>query len=53
MHFGLCGAVYGMLLSGATFSVAISIGFLFAVYRKAREQAAQMSLMPVAAEERP
>src|SRR5713101_4769772 len=32
MHFGLRGAVYGMLISGATFSVAVGIGFLSAVH---------------------
>lgn len=53
MHFGLRGAVYGMLLSGATFSVAIGIGFLAAVHGKGQKQAADMRLAAVAAEERP
>jgi O-antigen/teichoic acid export membrane protein len=34
MYFGLRGAVYGMLVSGGTFSGALAIGFLFGVYRK-------------------
>jgi O-antigen/teichoic acid export membrane protein len=33
-HFGLRGAVYGMLVSGGTYCVALAIGFLFSVYRK-------------------
>jgi O-antigen/teichoic acid export membrane protein len=33
-HFGLRGAVYGMLVSGATFSVAVGVGFFMALYRK-------------------
>jgi O-antigen/teichoic acid export membrane protein len=53
IRFGLRGAVYGMLLSGATFSVAIAIGFLFAVYDKAHKQTAQMRQPPFADEERP
>jgi O-antigen/teichoic acid export membrane protein len=44
IHFGLRGAVYGMLLSGATFTVAISIGFLFTVYREARKRTTPMAL---------
>lgn len=53
IHFGLRGAVYGMLLSGAAFSVVIGIGFLFAVYNKAQEQTTQIRLPPIAAQERP
>jgi O-antigen/teichoic acid export membrane protein len=52
MHFGLRGAIYGMLLSGATFSAAVGIGFLFAVYKRAHKQAADMRLPSLAAEER-
>jgi O-antigen/teichoic acid export membrane protein len=35
-HFGLHGAVYGMLLSGATYTGALAVGFLLSVYSKAR-----------------
>jgi O-antigen/teichoic acid export membrane protein len=34
IHFGLPGAVYGMLLSGATYTAALALGFFFAVYAK-------------------
>jgi O-antigen/teichoic acid export membrane protein len=34
IHFGLPGAVYGMLLSGATYTAALAVGFFFAVYAK-------------------
>jgi O-antigen/teichoic acid export membrane protein len=44
MHFGLRGAIYGMLLSGLTFTVAVGIGFLVAVYDKAQSQAGQTCL---------
>lgn len=37
VHFGLRGAVYGVLLSGATFTVVIGSGFLLAVYNKAQK----------------
>lgn len=53
MHFGLRGAVYGMLLSGATFSVAIGVGFMYAIRTRRQEQAVNVSLGPFAAEERP
>jgi O-antigen/teichoic acid export membrane protein len=33
IRFGLSGAVYGMLLSGATFSVAIGVSFLLGLYK--------------------
>jgi len=36
IHFGLLGAVYGMLLSATTYSVALAVGFLSCVYGKAR-----------------
>jgi O-antigen/teichoic acid export membrane protein len=49
IHYGLRGAVYGMLLSGMTFSVAIGIGFLFTVYRGAQKQTAPMALAGIAA----
>jgi O-antigen/teichoic acid export membrane protein len=51
IHFGLRGAVYGMLLSGATFSAAIGIGFFFAVYANAQKQAAEMRLQSIGAAE--
>jgi O-antigen/teichoic acid export membrane protein len=34
MRFGLRGAVYGMLVSGATYAGALLLGFLFTVYKK-------------------
>jgi O-antigen/teichoic acid export membrane protein len=37
IHFGLPGAVYGMLLSATTYSAAIAVGFLSSVYGKARQ----------------
>jgi len=36
IHFGLPGAVYGMLISAATYSAALATGFLPNVCRKAR-----------------
>jgi O-antigen/teichoic acid export membrane protein len=36
IHFGLRGAVYGMLLSAAAFNFALGLGFLVAVLDKAR-----------------
>lgn len=38
IHFGLRGAVYGMLVSGITFSIAIGIGFFFAVYKQSQHR---------------
>jgi O-antigen/teichoic acid export membrane protein len=38
--FGLRGAVYGMLLSGATYTVVMAIGFLLSVYNNARQEGA-------------
>jgi O-antigen/teichoic acid export membrane protein len=38
IHFGLRGAVYGMLVSGGTYSAALAVGFLWSVYRKAAAQ---------------
>jgi O-antigen/teichoic acid export membrane protein len=35
VQFGLRGAVYGMLLSGGTYTGALAIGFLFNVYKPA------------------
>ncbi len=43
MHFGLWGAVYGMLFSGVTFTVAVAIGFFFNVYVKTDRQSASVS----------
>ena len=40
IHFGLSGAVYGMLLSGAVFSVAVGVSFLSVSYKQAQKQAA-------------
>jgi len=34
-HFGLPGAVYGMVLSGTTFTIALAIGFVSSLKRKA------------------
>jgi O-antigen/teichoic acid export membrane protein len=39
IHFGLRGAVYGMLASGVTFSIAIAIGFFLAVHKRSQENA--------------
>jgi O-antigen/teichoic acid export membrane protein len=52
IHFGLRGAVYGLLLSGITFSVAIGIGFLFTVYKGAQKQTTPMALAGIAAGDR-
>jgi O-antigen/teichoic acid export membrane protein len=35
IHFGLRGAVYGLLLSGVACTAAIALGFYHAIYRKA------------------
>lgn len=37
-HWGLRGATYGMLLSGATYAIAMTIGFLLNVANKARRE---------------
>lgn len=44
MHLGLRGAVYGMLISGGTYSVAMTVGFL--LHRKAHQvtASARMSI---------
>jgi len=34
IHFGLRGAVYGMLLSASVYSVVLALGFFLTVYRK-------------------
>jgi O-antigen/teichoic acid export membrane protein len=34
MHFGLQGAVYGMLLSGATYTGALVLAFTFQLHRQ-------------------
>jgi O-antigen/teichoic acid export membrane protein len=36
IHFGLQGAVYGMLLSAVTYSAALTVGFQSTVYAEAR-----------------
>jgi O-antigen/teichoic acid export membrane protein len=38
IHFGLSGAVYGMLLSGAVFGVAIGVSFLLGLYKQSPRQ---------------
>ncbi len=48
MRLGLRGAVYGLLFSGASFSVAICVGFLFTVYREARKRTTPMALAGIA-----
>jgi O-antigen/teichoic acid export membrane protein len=52
LRFGLRGAVYGMLLSGAAFTVAITVGFLLAVCDRTQKQSSDVHLPPTAAEER-
>ena len=42
-HFGLKGAVYGMLVSGATYSTALALGFLLRVSRKSSREATTFS----------
>jgi O-antigen/teichoic acid export membrane protein len=37
IHFGLAGAVYGMLLSGSVYSGALALGFLFNILGKTNE----------------
>jgi O-antigen/teichoic acid export membrane protein len=37
-HWGLRGATYGMLLSGATYAAAMTIGFFLNVYNNARKE---------------
>jgi O-antigen/teichoic acid export membrane protein len=39
MHFGLHGAVYGTLLSAATYTSALAVGFLLHVHQKAQQHA--------------
>jgi O-antigen/teichoic acid export membrane protein len=36
LRFGLRGAVYGMLLSGAVFSIALTIGFVLGIVKKSQ-----------------
>jgi O-antigen/teichoic acid export membrane protein len=50
MHFGLWGAVYGMLFSGVTFSIAVAISFFYHVYVKADRQSASVSPPSLASE---
>src|SRR5258708_35268594 len=38
IHFGLSGAVYGMLLSGTVFSLAIGVSFLFGLHKRSHSQ---------------
>lgn len=38
IRWGLRGATYGMLLSGATYAAAMTVGFLLNVYSKARRE---------------
>jgi O-antigen/teichoic acid export membrane protein len=51
IYFGLRGAVYGMLLSGATFTVTICIGFLVAFHNGAQKSVAPVPVSVVATEE--
>jgi O-antigen/teichoic acid export membrane protein len=39
VHYGLRGAVYGMLLSGGVYTAALAVGFVLNVYNKTRRQA--------------
>jgi len=39
LHFGLRGAVYGMLVSGTTYTAALGIAFLFAGNKSFRQEA--------------
>jgi O-antigen/teichoic acid export membrane protein len=41
-HFGLRGAIYGMLVSGATYSAFLGLAFFFQVSRKKRVEAPQI-----------
>jgi len=43
-HFGLQGAVYGMLVSGATYTAALAVAFLFSLRQRA--EAAPFPLAP-------
>lgn len=38
VHFGLLGAVYGLLLSAVVYTAALSFGFFLVAYRKATQQ---------------
>jgi len=38
IHFGLRGAVYGLMLSAAAFTSALSVGYFSTIYLKARER---------------
>lgn len=37
IHFGLLGAVYGLLLSAAAYTIVLVLGLLTGIYRKVRE----------------
>jgi O-antigen/teichoic acid export membrane protein len=37
LHFGLMGAVYGLLLSAGVYTVAMALGFFLVIYRKATQ----------------
>ena len=50
MHFGLWGAVSGMLFSGVTFTIAVAIGFFYHIYVKADRQSASVSPPSLASE---
>ena len=41
IHFGLPGAVYGMLLSGSVYSAALALGFLFNILGKTKQTPAE------------
>jgi O-antigen/teichoic acid export membrane protein len=57
IHYGLRGAVYGMLLSGSTYTVALTASFVLTVCNKARWETAatlsqNFSRQPLAEEKR-
>jgi len=44
VYFGLQGAVYGMIFSGGTFTLALAVGFISSVKEQTRKQAAPTPL---------
>lgn len=45
VHFGLRGAVYGMLCSGASYTVALAVGFIARFYAHASEPVAVSTIL--------
>jgi len=43
MHFGLRGAVYGLLLSATVYTLSLAVGFLWLVSSKAAERPAALT----------